>query len=392
MDFNAYFQTKSLVKTPKQGVHYEQKTTPDLIWCVSSAVYDLVKDDPDKVLSDADVRSSQTFCTLMQEFFSKPAPTDDKTRNEYNKVSSYQLGVLAYAGILEQLTTRPKTYKVANFEAIQFMASNDFNASRFLLEYTDKFIADNGLQEVFFNYQQNPNQANYLLAKEAYWNWAVINTAVKGTDRKHSYRVFNKMFNVFCYKHKIPGQDASNIITGPCPYSFLIYNRDNFRDKDMPSGMTRQQYFEEVLSLIDTGGVVETLLQKVKEAIKKRHGNDSEIKSSEFGYAENSGVHVHHILPRHSYPEFSLTKENLIALTPGQHLSHAHIEANTRSINPEFQIVCIKQKFLQLKSSIKSDDKFYSLTNFIEVVNTCFDAGLSKDSTVGDVEQFLATI
>ncbi len=392
MDFNTYFKNKSLLKTPRKGIHYEQKTTPDLIWCVSSAIYDLVKVDSTKVFSDIEIRTSPIFCTLMQEFFSKPAPTDEKTANEYNKVSSYQLGLLAYSGILEQVGIRPKSYRVANLDAIKFMAANDFNSSRFLLEYTEKFITDNNLGGVFITYLNNPNQANYFLAKDTYWNWAVKNTAIKGTNKKHTYRVFNKIFNVYCYKHRIPGQYASYITDGPCPYSFLIYNRENFRDKDMPSGMTRQQYFDDVLSHIESDGVVETLLQKVKDSVRRRHNNDSEIKTPELGYIPNSGVHVHHILPRHTHPEFSLTKENLIALTPGQHLSFAHVEANTRSINPQFQIECLKQKFQQIRISIEANDGFYSLVNFTKILNVVFNIDLSEASSSNNIEQLLSTL
>src|SRR3989338_4063897 len=276
MDFKEYFRTKSLFKTPNTGVHYEQKITPDLIWCVSHVVLNLVGNDQSRVFTDKDIRGSIVFNSLMRDYFSK-APQEN-AENEYNKASSYQLGVLAFAGILDQVAERPKKYQVNHMEALKFIAVNDFNASSFLCEYTEKFISDNGLSEVFEIYRQNPNQDNYLRAKEVYWNWAKTHTAVKGEDRRHTYRVFNKLFNVFCYKNRLPGEDASNITSGPCPYSFLIYNRTNFRDKDMPSGMTRQQYQEEVLSEIEQEGVVETLLQKVKDLVKARHGNDSEIK------------------------------------------------------------------------------------------------------------------
>lgn len=390
MNFTEYFRIKSLVKTPRVGVHYEQKTTPDLLWCVAQVILDLIGNNSDRMFSDADIRGSHLFNSLMQDYFSKPPQAD--AENEYNKVSSYQLGVLTFAGILEQTATRPKTYRVNIREALEYIAVNDLNAARFLVEYTEKFIQDNGLRGVFENYRQNPNQANHLLAKEAYWNWAQTHTAVKGKDRKHTYRVFNKIFNIFCYRNRLPGEDASNITAGICPYSFLIYNRENFRDKDMPGGMTRQRYYAEVLEGIDQGGVVETLLQKAKDAIRIKHGNDSEIRESKFGYLPNSGVHVHHILPRHSYAQYSLTKENLISLTPGQHLSFAHIEANTRTINAQFQIICLKKKFEQIKTSIESGDNFYDLKEFIKILNTCFSWTLSENLNIEGVAVALATV
>lgn len=390
MDFKEYFRTRILVKTPRVGIHYEQKITPDLIWCVSYVVLELIKDNPQKVFTDKDIRESILFNSLMQDYFSK-APQKN-AENEYNKVSSYQLGLLTFAGALEQISVRPKKYKVNNVDILKYIAVNDLNASQFLCEYTEKFIKDNGLIAVFNNYKQTPNQDNYLKIKEAYWRWAKINTAIRGTDRKHTYRVFNKIFNVFCYKNRLPGEDASNIKTGPCPYFSLIYNRANFRDKDMPVGMTRHQYQAEVLSGINSGGVVETLLQKAKDAVKLRHGGDSEIKDPVFGYISNGGIHVHHILPRHSYPQFSLSKENLISLNPGQHLSFAHIEASPKSIDPKFQIVCLKTKLGEIEESISYADGFYNLQEFIKMLNICFNWTLKNTSSVAEVRSELENI
>ncbi len=390
MDFNKYFETKSLTKTPRVGIHYEQKITPDLLWCVAHVILDITKDNPDKIFTDKDIRESPVFNSLMQDYFCK-APQED-AENEYNKVSSYQLGLFTFAGILEQVDSQPKKYKVNNKEALSYIAVNDLNASHFLIEYTEKFIHDNGLGQVFENYRTNPNQNNYIKAKEAYWNWARVHTAIRGTDRKHTYRVFNKMFNVFCYKNRLSGQASSRVITGPCPYSFLIYNRTNFRDRDMPSGMTREQYKNEILSEINQGGIVETLLQKAKDAVKAKHDNDSEIIDPALDYYPNRGVNVHHILPKHSYPQFSLSKENLICLTPGQHLSLAHIRGNTQTINPQFQIICLKKKFEQIKISLEANGGFYNLKEFIKIINTNFGWTIDENATVAEVDSILATV
>lgn len=385
MDFKEYFKSKDLTKTPREGIHYEQKTTPDLIWCVAHTISDITQENPNLVFSDKDIRESKVFSSLMQDYFSK-APQEE-AENEYNKVSSYQLGLLAFAGVLKLIKGRPKKYQVLNYEAISFLSTNDLNASKFLADYTEKFLIDNNLISYFEQYKNNPNQDNHLKAKEAYWEWAKLNTGIRGDDRKHTYRVFNKIFNVFCNKNRIPGEDASNITTGPCPYSFLIYNRENFRDQDMPSGMTRSQYRAEILSEIDTGGVVTTLLKKAKEAVRARHGNDSEIKDPLLGYTINSGVHVHHILPQHSYSQFSLSRENLILLTPGQHLSNAHIEASTKTINQDYQKICLKQKFQSIVESLDLNDGFYNLAEFIKIINTCFGWEIQENAEVSIVKE-----
>src|SRR3989338_9763993 len=100
MDFNQYFRTKSLVKTPRVGVHYEQKTTPDLLWCVAHVILALTKEDANRVFSDDDVRESPMFNSLMQDYFSKPP--QEEAENEYNKVGLYQLGVFFFRGFLNK--------------------------------------------------------------------------------------------------------------------------------------------------------------------------------------------------------------------------------------------------------------------------------------------------
>jgi len=250
------------------------------------------------------------------------------------------------------------------------------NSSKFLTEYVEKFLKDNDLLEVFNIYKNQPNQENHLRVKDKYWEWAKINTNIKGEDKKHTYRVFNKIFNVFCYKNNIPGENASNITHGPCPYSLLIYNRENFRDKDKPAGMTRQEYINEVFLEVDQRGVVETLLGKVKESIKQKYNFDSEIKETELDYIPDSGIHIHHILPRSSYPQFSLSRENLIALTPGQHLSLAHEKGNTRKTNKIFQIFCLKRKLENIIESLEDGEDFYNFNEFLEMIKY-FDTNFS---------------
>lgn len=383
LDFREYFQNMNLAKPPRLGLHYEQKTTPDLLWCVAQAILDITKDDRNRIFSDAtDVRNSQLFKTLIQDYFSKPPPDTPKAQKEYDKLSRYQLGLLVFTGILEKVGARPSSYRVTNYSALEEIATNDFSAARFLGEYTEKFLADNGLRDVFNSYKLTPNQANHELAKEAYWEWAREHTAVRGTDRKHTYRVFNKIFNIFCYKNRIPGESGSNITTGPCPYSFLIYNRENFRDKDKPQGMTRAEYLESVLEDAETGGFVEALLKKAKDSVRNYHGNDSEVRDVNLGYAPDRVLEVHHILPRHSYQQFSLTKENLIVLTPDQHRSFAH-NGKYRTINQRFQVLCLLVKLENISESLRTRDSFYDLKEFISILNTCYGWQLSIDSTTG---------
>lgn len=388
MDFKTYIDSLNLRKNGRNGIHFEQKTTPDLIWCVALVLLDITKDDHDLVFSDRDnVRTSRVFNELMQDYFTK-APQSE-AEDEYNKVSSYQLGLFEYADIIERVDDRPLRYKIKRRDILEELAINDLSASKFLTEYTEKLIRDNGLWSNFESYLGNPTQQGYMEFKEAYWRWAKQNTGVRTDNPQHSYRVFNKIFNILCYKYRIPGQASSNVIDGVCPYNFLIYNRKNFRDKDKPSGMTRREYTETILSQIDSEGVVGTLLKKAKEAVARKYG-DSEIKEAEYGYLPEKGIHVHHILPVHAYQEFSLVRENLIALTPGQHLSDAHPRGNTRLIDRRYQAICLLQKLKSIQESVNTEEEFYEPSRFIEVVNACYGLELDENTELNTLEPIIS--
>ena len=384
MDFKLYVDSLNLRKNARSGIHFEQKTTPDLIWCVALVLLDITKDNNNLIFSDRDnVRTSKVFNELMQDYFTKPPQAE--AEDEYNKVSSYQLGLFEYAGIITRVGDRPYRYQINRRDVLEELAVNDLAASKFLTEYTEKFIKDNGLWSDFENYLHSHTQQNYMEFKEAYWNWAIDNTGVRTDNPQHSYRVFNKIFNILCYKYRIPGQYGSNVLSGVCPYNFLIYNRKNFRDKDMPTGMTRREYADTVLSLIDTEGVVGTLLKKAKDAVAIKYG-DSEIKEPVYGYLPEKGVHVHHILPAHAFQEFSLVRENLIALTPGQHLSDAHIRGNTHLIDKGYQAICLLYKLKDIQESIENGEEFYEQSRFVEVVNACYGLNLDKDISLSNLE------
>lgn len=380
MDFAQYFKHKNLLKTPRVGVHFEQKITPDLFWCVAFVILDITKGDRELTFTDQDIRASSTYVTLMRDYFSK-APQEN-AEGEFNKVSSYQLKVMVYAGLLNKHEGQPGSYSINQLEILQQISQNDFSASSFLTAYVDKLIVDNNLSDYFETYRNNPTQDNYVYIKEAYLDWARINTNVQGTNKDHTYRVINKIFNLYCYAHGIPGENGSRVKTSPCPYSYLIYKRTNFRDIDLPRGMTRAdytQFISEQLATVDQEGVLDSFMKKAKDDVKKKYGMDSEIKDVAWGYAPDRVVEAHHILPRRSYPQFAASKENLISLTPDQHRSLAHLGNFQGPLEPIFQTVCLQVKLGHIIESIDSEEDFYSYRNFVSMVNSIFGWELSED-------------
>jgi isochorismate synthase EntC len=157
--------------------------------------------------------------------------------------------------------------------------------------------------------------------------------------------------------------------------------------------MTRKEYQEKVLADIDAGGVVQVvLIQKAKDEIRKKYNGTSEIQEVEYNFTANSGVHIHHILPQSSFPQFSLYRENLIALTPGQHLSFAHVQGNTQRVDSNFQKICIKRKFENIKESLNRGESFYNLSQFVDIFNNALNLNLNKNSSISEIDSAIATV
>ena len=157
--------------------------------------------------------------------------------------------------------------------------------------------------------------------------------------------------------------------------------------------MTRKDYRDQILAEVDRNGVVKLIqVQKAKDEVRKKYQGISEMTNLKDGFIPESGVHIHHIIPQSVDQDFALFRENLIALTPGQHLSFAHIKGNTQRIDPEFQKKCIKVKFDNIKESLSHGEDFYIKSNFIKIINNIFDWNLSHDSSLDTIDEKLLNI
>jgi hypothetical protein len=371
----------------RKGVYFEQKITPDLINFISRAIMEFTKNDESIYFSDEDIRNSPFFIQMIKEFFSKPSQSK-KTENEYNKVSSYQIGLLAFSGVLEDLGGRPKTFKIANKEMLSFIAQHEMNSLSFLELYVMKLLKDNDLLEGFNMYQIKPTQENYVRLKRIFWEWAKVNTAVRGNKSTHSNRVFNKIFNLFAHFNHLPGESHARIKPGICPYSFLIYNSENWRDKYKPKNIPRKEY---EIELEKEGVEIGDSVVKAKSKIKRKYSNSEIVDQEEYVAEKNPSMQIHHIFPAAHYPAFSAYLENLISLTVGQHMSHAH-QGNTHWIDPHFQIVCLISKLKNIKESLFKKEDFYDSNKFIEIINEGLGLRIKKNENLDGIKRELINL
>lgn len=124
--------------------YVDQKCTPDIVCFMADCVMNMVATKPVFVIND--IWETQYFVQNSRVIFNKPWANDKKAYNEYNKVLSQPLKLLAYAHILNvDKLDGALTFSVENEELLDYIARKDRNAYNFLYCY---FMKENDL--IFF--------------------------------------------------------------------------------------------------------------------------------------------------------------------------------------------------------------------------------------------------
>ena len=157
----------------------------------------------------------------------------------------------------------------------------------------------------------------------------------------------------------------------------LVYNRSNFRDiySGKSKDVTRQEYLE-TLKDKPKVGYVKYQSGKAKKYLKNYNdlfnGGKSELNDE---YSAGPATQMHHMFPENEFNDISNLLENIIALTPTQHLTKAHPMNNTFIIDPSYQEKCLLAKSSIIENNIKgdSDKVIYSFDNFKFVLSIGFN-------------------
>lgn len=358
-----HFSTLNLdLRVIQNGRFIDQKCTPDILFSLADVLLDM-SDTDYPTFTVSDVMFSPQLNEVMVEQFKKPSVHDPKTRSEYDKVSSQPIKMFEQAGILRSIGKRNRAtaYEVSNRDFLQFVATNDRNALKFLVLYLEQFIKDSGLTDVFDAFFQEPKKSTYDTLKDTFCSFIIENSRINGLTEVR--RIFTKVLNPLAFANSTYGTRDGRISKTPISLHELFYNRPNFRDLAKPKGMTRQEFLEQ---LPEDSTTEKYFVNKAKKKVRSYHSSLSEI--NRFKALEAS--HVHHIFPKHEFPELSDTFENLIVLTPGQHLTYAHPNGNTQRISKSYQLVALLAKLDSIEYSVFSqNDAFYDLETFIKTIN-----------------------
>ena len=361
----------------------DQKCTPDIVCFMADCVMNMVATKPVFVIND--VWETQYFIQNTRVIFNKPWANDKKAYNEYNKVLSQPLKLLAYAHILNvEMVDGALTFSVANEDLLDYISRKDRNAYNFLYCYFMKVMSDSGFMKHFEEYAKE-SVANPVAARDEIYEryYRLINGNTQSHSRLDIRRMFHKVFNVYAAEHHLHGSNGK--ITY---YSDLMYNKKNWRDMDKDKTVTRQEAMTP--EKIEKQEAINTYyVQKAIALIRKIH-TVSEVNDS---WGNGEATQVHHIFPKSQFPQIAHYVENLILLTATQHNTKAHPNNKTQQVNKDYQLVCLLAKADTIENSLlRFGEKYYRKESFVYVINTGLTVEFSTGLSFDDIKTKLVQI
>lgn len=361
----------------------DQKCTPDIVCFMADCVMNMVATKPVFVIND--VWETQYFIQNTRVIFNKPWANDKNAYNEYNKVLSQPLKLLAYAHILNvEMVDGALTFSVANEDLLDYISRKDRNAYNFLYCYFMKVMSDSGFMKYFDEYAKDSLTDPVAARDEIYERYyRLINGNTSSHSRLDIRRMFHKVFNVYAAEHHLPGSNGK--ITY---YSDLMYNKKNWRDMDKDKTVTRQEAMTP--DKIEKQEAINTYyVQKAIALIRKIH-TVSEVNDS---WGNGEATQVHHIFPKSQFPQIAHYVENLILLTATQHNTKAHPNNKTQQVNRDYQLVCLLAKADSIENSLlRFGEKYYRKESFVYVINIGLTAEFSTGLSFNEIKTKLVKI
>ncbi len=356
----------------------DQKCTPDVLTIISDCILNLDSFDiENEYFTSMDVWHSDFTVENIQNIFKKPSPNEKKARNEYDKFFQQPMELLSYAGVLEKAKRGNRNYYIVkNRIILEWLSIREKNSLLFLNKYITKVLTDSGIYYLFESFFQSPNKSNYNHMKDGYAKFIINHTPIN--KLLEPYRIFIKVLNPLSYFHNSYGTERGRISKQKITYDMLMYNRDNFRDvyANKPKDMTRKQYEASIgYSQKDNLDLYKYQSSKAKRLVREYNAmfNNGLSEVYQENHASDLATHMHHIFPESDFPEISGYPENIIALTPTQHLNYAHVNGNTYLISEDFQHIILLAKNDTISNDYNQNIDVYDFDNFLLVLSVGFD-------------------
>ena len=352
------------IRKKKIGTFMDQKVTPDVVSGVAECILEYLNKNAEPFTIN-DIRRFEYSNALVKEVFNKP--DIEKAENEYDKFFSQPIKMLLYARILEEdLTKRPYKYKLKNKPLLEFIAIREKNAVNFLQSYLSKLISDSHIKNLFDDFFVSQNSTGYEKLKTLFIKFIIGNTP-KNNSVDIS-RIFTKIINPLAYQKKKFGTRKGQISKTVISLDELYYNRPNWRDINKDKSLTREKAKALFEDTVDNKNHFKYQVAKAKKFVKKMHPF-SEIHR----FKQYPGLQAHHIFMESEFPQIADSPENIIVLTPNQHLHRSHPNNKTSVIDGSYQAICLISKLDSIEINYRSGESDYLLEDFIHVLNTGFE-------------------
>lgn len=382
------------IRETKDGTWIDQKCTMDVVAYVADSIVAYVSDceelgEIDPVFSIKTIWNQDYSKENMYIFGKRPVEIKD---SEYDKFFGQPIKMLRHADVIQihHKHGNQLFFTVKDIELLEYISQSERKALNFLQLYITEVLKSSGIFSEFENFFEKQNQESYLVIKRAFESLMITHTGKgkKGGDASvECNRIFTKVLNPIAFKYGKRGSEAGDISEDIIQQSDLIYNRKNFRDIAIgkPKNVSRNEY-ESTLPDEILEARVEYEIVKAKKSVKRYNKKvNSGLSECLVEYSINiDGVdylieieevkkvatQMHHIFPKHSYPNIAACLENLIALSPNQHVLYAHPEGRTQEINRVYQYYLLMCKVDRVR---RDESGFYSFSNLVNVLNTGFE-------------------
>ena len=365
------------IRESGNGRWIDQKCAADVVTVVADCILNFGLENEGVYFTTPDVWHYRYTVENVEAIFRKPGVERLEAKNEYDKFFQQPMEMLANAGVLiKHKRGNRNYYEIGNYEILEYIALRERNALFFLKTYIEKVLIDSGIYSVFEDFFAEQTKAAYDRMKTTFSSFTIRFTKINGEVECN--RIFIKVLNPLAYFKHSRGTEKGRLSEHPITYDMLMYNRNNFRDlySNKPKGITRKEY------AAAHPVVVNDAYYRYQSAKAKRYLRlfNDRYRDGKTEYLDGIHIHdqatqMHHIFPEADYPEICYYLENLIALTPTQHLVYAHPNNRTQEVNEAYQQLLLLAKADRIQENLEGrcGEVIYEFSNLLYVLNVGFD-------------------
>ncbi len=365
------------IRESHNGRWIDQKCAADVVTVIADCIYNYALEDDDGIFTTADIWHYNYTIENVEAIFKKAGVENEAARSEYDKFFQQPMEMLANARVLTKTKQGSRNYyQINNLSVLEYIALRERNALFFLKTYIEKVLTDSGIYAEFATFFELQTKEAYESVKRTFSTFIINNTRINGTVECN--RIFIKVLNPLAYFNNSRGTEKGRLSEQIITYDMLMYNRNNFRDlyADKPKGVTRKEYAATHPVEVNEAYYYYQS-QKAKKYLRlfNNENRGAQTEHLEPAHMADKAIHMHHIFPQADYPEICYYLENLIALTPTQHLNYAHPDGHTQEIDEQYQHLLLLSKADRIYENITDTavETIYEFSNFLFVLKVGFD-------------------